>query len=90
MFATFTDWEFSDMDAMTATGEAMWPKVQAAGALSFKATAPGTYTARTIMIVWPDSATAQAAIDGLRAAAMEMTDTKATGMTAGELMLDLS
>ena len=40
------------------------------------------------MIVWPDAATAQAAIDGLRAAAMEMTDTKATGMTAGELMLD--
>jgi len=26
----------------------------------------------------------------LRAAAMEMTDTKATGMTAGELMLDFS
>ena len=87
MFATFTDWEFSDMDAMTATGEAMWPKVQAAGALSFKATATGTNTART-MLVWPDSATAQAAIDGLRAAAMEMTDTKATGMTAGELILD--
>jgi hypothetical protein len=42
------------------------------------------------MIVWPDSATAQAAIDGLRAAAMEMTDTKATGITAGELMLDFS
>lgn len=58
-------------------------------ALSFKATATGTNTART-MIVWPDSATAQAAIDGLRAAAMEMTDTKATGMTAGELMLDFS
>ena len=26
MFATFTDWEFSDMDAMIATGEAMWPE----------------------------------------------------------------
>ena len=89
MFATFTDWEFSDIDAMTATDEAMRPKVQAAGALSFKATATGTNTART-MIVWPDSATAQAAIAGLRAAAMEMTDTKATGMTAGELMLDFS
>jgi len=64
MFATFTDWEFADMDAMVSTGTAMWPKVQAAGA--------------------------QAAIDGLRAAAMDMTDTKATATTAGELMLDFS
>ena len=89
MFATFTDWEFADMDAMVSTGTAMWPKVQAAGALSFKATATGANTART-MIVWPDAATAQAAIDGLRAAAMEMTDTKATATTSGELMLDFS
>jgi len=48
------------------------------------------------MIVWPDAATAQAAIDGLRATAMTMTmtmtitDTKATATTAGELMLDFS
>ena len=40
MFATFTDWEFVDMDAMVSTGNAMWPKVQAAGALNFKATQP--------------------------------------------------
>ena len=89
MFATFTDWEFADMDAMVSTGTAMWPKVQAAGALSFKATATGANTART-MIVWPDAAIAQAAIDGLLAAAMDMTDTKATATTAGELMLDFS
>ena len=89
MFATFTDWEFSDMDAMTATGTAMWPKVRAAGAISFTATSTGPNTART-RIVWPDAATANAAIDGLRAAAMEMTDTKATGMAAGEVMLDFS
>ena len=44
MFATFTDWEFADMDAMKATGEAMWPKVQAAGAISFTATATGPNT----------------------------------------------
>jgi len=46
------------------------------------------------MIVWPEAATAQAAIDGLRATAMTMTmtmtDTKATATTAGELMLDFS
>ena len=89
MFATFTDWEFADMDAMVSTGNAMWPKVQAAGALSFKATATGKNTART-MIVWPDAATAHAAIDSLRAAAMTMTDTKATATTAGVLMLDFS
>ena len=89
MFATFTDWEFSNIDAMKATGTAMWPKMQAAGAISFTATSMGPNTVRT-RVVWPDAATAQAAIDGLRAAAMEMTDTKATGMTAGELMLDFS
>ena len=62
IFATFTDWEFSDMNAMQATGTAMWP----------------------------DAATVQAAIDGLRATAMTMTDTKATATTAGEVMLDFS
>ena len=30
MFATFTDWEFSDMDAMTATGR-LCGQGQAAG-----------------------------------------------------------
>ena len=89
MFATFTDWEFADMDAMKATGEAMWPKVQAAGAIGFTATATGPNTGRT-RIVWPDAATAQAAIDGLRAVAMDMTDTKVTGSAAGEVMLDFS
>ena len=89
MFVTFTDWEFSDMDAMQANGTAMWPNVKAAGAISFKATSTGAKTART-MIVWPDAATAQAAIDGLRATAMTMTETKATATSAGELMLDFS
>jgi hypothetical protein len=74
---------------MTATGTAMWPKMQAAGAISFTATSTGPNTART-RIVWPDAATANAAIDDLRAAAMEMTDTKATAMAAGEEMLSFS
>ena len=89
IFATFTDWEFSDMDAMQVTGTSMWPKMQGAGAISFKATATGAKTART-MVVWSDAATAQAAIDGLRSAAMEMTDTKVVATTAGEVMLDFS
>ena len=89
MFATFTDWEFSDMNAMQATGTAMWPKVQAAGAISFKATSTGANTART-MIVWPDAATAQAAIDGLRAKTIAIFDTKAKATTAGEVLLDFS
>ena len=42
------------------------------------------------MFVWPDAATAHAAIDGLRALAMEMTDTKVLATTAGEVMLDFS
>ena len=89
MFVTFTDWEFSDKVAMQATGTAMWPKMKAAGAISFKATSTGAKTART-MIVLPDAATAQAAIDGLRATTMTMTDTKATATSGGELMLDFS
>ena len=89
MFATFTDWEFSDMDAMVSTGTAMWPQVQAAGALSFTATATGPGTART-RIVWPDAATAQTAIDGLRAKTIAIFDTKAKATTAGEVLLDFS
>ena len=89
MFATFTDWELSDIDAMPAIGMAMWPKVQAADAISFKATSTGANTARTI-IVWPDAATAQTAIDGLRAKTIAIFDTKAKATTSGEVLLDLS
>ena len=71
MFTTFTDWEFTDIGAMEETGSNMWPKMQAVGALSFKAVQTGENTART-MIQWPDAATAQAAVDGLRAAAMDV------------------
>ena len=59
------------------------------GALSFKAVQTGENTART-MIQWPDAATAQAAVDGLRAAAMEMTDTKVVATAGGETKLDFS
>ena len=62
MFATFTDWEFSDMNAMQATGTAMWP----------------------------DAATVQAAIDGLRAKTIAIFDTKAKATTASEVLLDFS
>ena len=80
MFATFTDWELSDIDAMPAIGMAMWPKVQAADAISFKATSTGANTARTI-IVWPDAATAQT---------IAIFDTKAKATTASEVLLDFS
>ena len=89
MFATFTDQEFPNIDAMQETGTAMWPKVQAAGAISFKATVTGENTGRT-MIIWPDAATAHASIDDLRALAMEMIDTKVLATTSGEVMLDFS
>jgi hypothetical protein len=42
------------------------------------------------MTTWPDSATAQAAIEGMRAAALEKMSGKVTGTSGGELMLDLS
>ena len=67
----------------------MWPKMQAAGAASFKATQTGDKTVRT-MSTWPESATAQAAIEKLRAAALERMSGKVIGTSGGELMLDLS
>lgn len=82
MFTTFTDWEFDDISTVEATGSNMWPKMQAVGALSFKAVQTGENTART-MIQWPDAATAQAAVDDLRAAAMEMTDTRVVATAGG-------
>lgn len=87
MFTTFTDWEFDDISTVEATGSNMWPKMQAVGALSFKAVQTGENTART-MIQWPDAATAQAAVDDLRATAMEITDTRVVATAGGETKLD--
>ena len=87
MFTTFTDWEFDDISTVEATGSNMWPKMQAVGASSFKAVQTSENTART-MIQWPDAATAQAAVDDLRAAAMEMTDTRVVATAGGETKLD--
>ena len=75
MFTTFTDWEFDDISTVEATGSNMWPKMQAVGALSFKAVQTGENTART-MIQWPDAATAQAAVDDLRVVATAGGETK--------------
>ena len=87
MFLTSTDWEFADADAMTQAGHDMWAQIKSAGAVSFKAAQTGDNTARTV-IIWPDAATAGAAIDNLRAAAAAMTDTKVIGSAMGELMVD--
>ena len=87
MFLTSTDWEFADADAMTQAGHDMWAQIKSAGAISFKAAQTGDNTARTV-IIWPDAATAGAAIDNLRAAAAAMTDTKVIGSAMGELMVD--
>ncbi len=87
MFMTSTDWEFSDADAMTQAGHDMWPQIKSAGAISFKAAQTGDNTARTV-IIWPCAATAEAAIENLRAAAASMTDTKVNGTAMGELTVD--
>lgn len=89
MFVTFTDWEFDNIELAQKTAEGMWPKMQAAGAASFKATQTSDKTVRT-MSTWPDSATAQAAIEKMRAAALEQMSGKVSGTSGGELMLDLS
>ena len=40
------------------------------------------------MIIWPDAATAGAAIENLISAAASMTDTKVIGSAMGELMVN--
>ena len=89
MFATFTDWEFEDIDGAQETARGMWPMMQSAGATSFKATQTGENTVRT-MLTWPDAETAQAAIERMRAAALEKMPGKVVGTTAGAIMVDLS
>jgi hypothetical protein len=42
------------------------------------------------MTVWPDAATAQAAIEKMRAAALEQVSGKIVATSAGEIMVDLS
>ena len=87
MFMTSTDWEFANAEAMTQAGHDMLAQIKSAGPLSFKAAQTGDNNARTV-IIWPDAATAGAAIDNLRAAAAAMTDTKVIGSAMGELMVD--
>ena len=87
MFMTSTYQEFSDAKAMTQAGHDMWAQIKSAGAISFKAAQTGNNTARTV-IIWPDAATAGAAIDNLRAAAAAMTDIKVISSAMGELMID--
>ena len=89
MFATFTDWEFEDIDGAQETARGMWPMMQSAGATSFKATQTGENTVRT-MLTWPDAETAQAAIERMRATALEKMPCKVVGTTAGAIMVDLS
>ena len=87
MFMTSTDWEFADAKAMTQAGHDMWAQIKTAGAISFKAAQTGNNKARTV-IIWPDAATAGAAIDNIRATAAAITDTKVIGSAMGELMVD--
>ena len=89
MFVTNTDWEFSDVASVSAAGEAVWPVMKSAGAISFTAFQTSETTGRTI-VVWPDGATAQAAIDDVRAKAMDLADMKMVGSAAGTVMLQLS
>tara|TARA_B100000787_G_C16125155_1_gene264626 strand:+ start:519 stop:788 length:270 start_codon:yes stop_codon:yes gene_type:complete len=89
MFATFTDWEFDNINDAQKTANGMWPMMQAAGATRFTATQTGENTVRT-MLVWPDAETAQAAIERMRATALEKMSGKVIDTSAGTLMIDFS
>lgn len=89
MFITNTDWEFSDLASVTAAGEAMWPEMRAAGAVSFQGVQTGENTARTI-ITWPDAETAHAAIETLRATASKLADMRVVGAAAGAVIVSKS
>ena len=68
MFVTNTDWEFADVASVTAAGEADMARDESGGcdqaSQRFKRVRP---PGRTIVVIWPDAATAQAAIDDVRA-----------------------
>ena len=89
MIATFTDWEFEDINAAQETANQMFPKMRAAGASILKATKTVENTVRT-MTFYPDAATAQATIEKIRAAAFEQVSGKIVPTSAGEIMVDLS
>ena len=89
MFVTNTDWEFVDVASVTSGGEQIWPVMKAAGATSFTAIQTSENSGRT-MVVWPDAASAQAALDDVRAKAMELADMKMVGSAAGNLIFQLS
>lgn len=88
MFMTSTDWEMADASAVQEAADKVWPIAKEAGAVNFKGMVNGNQL-RTF-IIWPDQASAEAALAKMRPLATEMTGNKVLGTAAGELMFDLS
>jgi len=88
MFATFTDWNMDNPEEGVEVAKSLWPKMKAAGALSFRIVKTDDTGARS-MTIWPDADTAQKAIDAMRATASQQSGAEVVGSAMGIVMVDL-
>ena len=87
MFVTFTDWSMNNPEDGVETANAMWPQMQQVGATAFYGVKTGDQEVRT-MTVWPDEATAQAAIGRLRRAGAQMAGSEVAGSAMGVVLFE--
>jgi|TARA_B100001057_G_C22280118_1_gene730381 hypothetical protein len=88
MFATFTDWEFDDMDVAKKTATDFWPKMKAAGATDFRATQTGPNSLRS-MTLWKSQEECEAALDKIRAAGSSASGMKVVATASGDMVMTL-
>ena len=87
MYVTFTDWHMDNPEDGVETANAMWPQMQEAGATAFYGVKTGDQEART-MTIWPDQATAQAAIGRLRESGAQMAGSRVIGSAMGSALFE--
>ena len=88
MFASFTDWEFDDMDVAKKTATDVWPKMKEAGATDFRATQTGSNSLRT-MTLWKSQEECEAALDKIRAAGSSASSMKVVATLSGDMVMTL-
>ena len=88
MFATFTDWEFDNMDVAKKTATDFWPKMKEAGATDFRATQTGSKSLRT-MTLRKSQEECEAALDKIRAAGSSASGMKVVATSSGEMVMTL-
>ena len=89
MFATFTDWEFDDMDIAKKTADEFWPKMKEAGATDFRATQTGPNSIRS-MTCWKSQEECEAALDKIRAAGASASGMTVVATASGDVVMTLN